>query len=66
MAETIRDAASRRVPLIDTDGIELRVLVAETNAEEFTYDGIDNGGERVAKEVTFMFPPPIRGANESL
>jgi len=51
MAETIRDAASRRVPLIDTDGIELRVLVAETNAEEFTYDGIDNGGERVAKEV---------------
>lgn len=32
-------------------GVELRVLVAEANREESTYDGIDWGGERVAKEV---------------
>lgn len=33
------------------EGVGLRVLVAETNREESTYDGIDWGGERVAKEV---------------
>ncbi|KAJ3713816.1 putative serine esterase-domain-containing protein [Lentinula raphanica] len=30
---------------------ELHVLLAETNQEDSTYDGIDWGGERVAKEV---------------
>ncbi|KAG6864623.1 hypothetical protein C0991_008244 [Blastosporella zonata] len=34
-----------------SDGIELEVLLAETNAENSTYDGIDWGGERVAQEV---------------
>lgn len=32
-------------------GIQLRVLLAETNREDATYDGIDYGGERVAQEV---------------
>ncbi|KAI0676040.1 DUF676-domain-containing protein [Trametes maxima] len=32
-------------------GEQLRVLVAETNKEDGTYDGIDWGGERVAEEV---------------
>jgi len=34
------------------EGVELEVLVAETNRAESTHDGIDWGGERVAKEVT--------------
>ncbi|KAJ8589939.1 DUF676-domain-containing protein [Rhizopogon salebrosus TDB-379] len=33
-------------------GAELEVLVAETNKDESTYDGIDWGGERVAEEKT--------------
>ena len=33
------------------DGTKLEILLAETNREEGTYDGIDWGGERVAKEV---------------
>ncbi|KAF9006091.1 putative serine esterase-domain-containing protein [Cyathus striatus] len=33
------------------DGIQLEILLAETNSEESTYDGIDWGGERVAQEV---------------
>lgn len=33
------------------DDFELQVLLAETNRNESTYDGIDWGGERVAKEV---------------
>jgi hypothetical protein len=35
------------------DGTKLEILLAETNREEGTYDGIDWGGERVAKEVRF-------------
>ncbi|TFY78157.1 hypothetical protein EWM64_g5855 [Hericium alpestre] len=35
----------------DPDSMKLRVLLAETNREEGTYDGIDWGGERVAEEV---------------
>ncbi|KAK0467087.1 DUF676-domain-containing protein [Desarmillaria tabescens] len=34
-----------------SDGIKMRLLVAETNKEASTYDGIDWGGERVAQEV---------------
>ncbi|KAI6126418.1 putative serine esterase-domain-containing protein [Pisolithus thermaeus] len=34
-----------------SEGTELAVLVAQTNRDESTYDGIDWGGERVAKEV---------------
>lgn len=33
------------------DGTVLRVLVAKTNANSATYDGIDWGGERVTQEV---------------
>lgn len=33
------------------DGISLHILKAETIKHESTYDGIDWGGERVAKEV---------------
>lgn len=34
-----------------SDGTKLHVLMAEAIREESTYDGIDWGGERVAKEV---------------
>ena len=34
-----------------TNAIELQVLVAQTNQDESTYDGIDWGGERVTQEV---------------
>ncbi len=34
-----------------SDDAELEVLVAQTNRDEGTYDGIDWGGERVADEV---------------
>lgn len=33
------------------DGTKLEILLPETNRENSTYDGIDWGGERVAKEV---------------
>lgn len=38
-----------------SDGPELAVLVAKTNRDESTYDGIDWGGERVAQEVKHVF-----------
>ncbi|RDB15767.1 hypothetical protein Hypma_003722 [Hypsizygus marmoreus] len=34
-----------------SDDVELEILLAETNREDSTYDGIDWGGERVAQEV---------------
>lgn len=34
-----------------SSGVELKVLLAETNRDDSTYDGIDWGGERVAQEV---------------
>ncbi|KAH9908811.1 putative serine esterase-domain-containing protein [Fomitopsis serialis] len=33
------------------DGEQLEVLLAETNQDEHTYDGVDWGGERVAEEI---------------
>jgi hypothetical protein len=33
------------------DGVQLKVLLAEKNRDDSTYDGIDWGGERVAEEV---------------
>lgn len=33
------------------DDAKLEILVAQTNSETATYDGIDWGGERVADEV---------------
>ena len=38
---------------------EFRVLVANTNVEEYTYDGVDNGGERVAEEVRPSTPATL-------
>ncbi|KAG1770717.1 putative serine esterase-domain-containing protein [Suillus occidentalis] len=35
----------------ENSDIKLEVLVAETNKDESTYDGIDWGGERVAEEI---------------
>jgi hypothetical protein len=43
-------------PAPSKDGVELEVLIAETNKAESTYDGIDWGGERVAKEVLAISP----------
>jgi hypothetical protein len=37
---------------ISEDDNELDVLVAKTNSDDSTYDGIDWGGERVAQEVS--------------
>ena len=34
------------------NGERLHLLVAETNKDDGTYDGIDWGGERVAEEVS--------------
>ena len=30
---------------------EFNLLVATTNTDNYTYDGVDHGGERVAEEV---------------
>lgn len=45
------DRIIREVKDTDSDGPQLAVLVAKTNSDESTYDGIDWGGERVAQEV---------------
>ncbi|KZT10130.1 DUF676-domain-containing protein [Laetiporus sulphureus 93-53] len=37
------------------DGERLEVLLAETNREDHTYDGVDWGGERVADEVSALY-----------
>ena len=37
---------------VDKDGVKLHLLVAQTNAFDSTYDGIDWGGERIADEVS--------------
>lgn len=47
LARTIREVYSEPA----ADGTQLHVLLAETNSEESTYDGIDWGGERVAQEI---------------
>jgi len=39
---------------VEDSGVELEVLLAETNKDESTYDGIDWGGERVAEEVILL------------
>lgn len=47
MARIIRETKEEVGP----DGTKLHVLLAETNREDSTYDGIDWGAERVAEEV---------------
>jgi hypothetical protein len=39
-----------------SEDVELDVLLAETNRDDATYDGIDWGGERVAQEVYTTMP----------
>lgn len=36
------------------DAPSLHVILAETNSEDSTYDGVDWGGERVAQEVSLL------------
>ncbi len=47
MTETRCQADSHKGP----GGESLHILVAETNRDDGTYDGIDWGGERVTEEV---------------
>lgn len=47
LAEIVKETHSAP----EEDGVELDVLVAETNRDENTYDGIDWGAERVIEEV---------------
>ena len=51
VSRVIQEVKSGKGQLVDAGAPNLHVLVAVTNAEEHTYDGIDNGGERVAEEV---------------
>lgn len=51
LAEVARIIREKFPVDIDSDGIRLQVLVAETNTASSTYDGVDWGGERVADEV---------------
>ena len=50
-ARVIQEVKGGKERLGDAGAPDLHVLVAVTNAEDHTYDGIDNGGERVAEEV---------------
>lgn len=47
LARTIQETFVTKSP----EGVEIQVLLAETNCEEATVDGIDWGGERVTREV---------------
>ncbi len=47
VARTIKEKFAE----VDKDGVKLEILVAQTNTNSSTYDGIDWGGERVADEV---------------
>ncbi|KAG8949894.1 hypothetical protein FRC04_008197 [Tulasnella sp. 424] len=47
LAEIVKETHSAP----EEDGVELDVLVAETNRDENTYDGIDWGAERVIEEI---------------
>jgi len=58
----IQEVKSSQEQLVDAGAPDLHVLVAATNADDHTYDGIDNGGERVAKEVSL----PTRPSQNSL
>jgi len=53
-ARVIQEVKGNKGQLVDTGTPDLHVLVATTNAEDHTYDGIDNGGERVAQEASSL------------
>ncbi|KAK2463558.1 hypothetical protein APHAL10511_004309 [Amanita phalloides] len=46
----LRRIISETYPL-SVDGMQLQVLIAETNQDDSTYDGIDWGAERVTQEI---------------
>ena len=48
MARTIRE---KWLDMKNSRSDEFHVLVATTNVDNYTYDGVDHGGERVAEEV---------------
>lgn len=50
--ELCRIMKETRTPTPKDSNTELRLLVAETNKSDFSYDGIDNCAERVAEEVS--------------
>lgn len=50
-ARVIEEVKGGKDQLVDAGAPDLHVLVAATNANDHTYDGIDNGGERVAQEI---------------
>lgn len=54
MDKVIREVKGATEDTTVTDRPELAVLLAKTNQEESTYDGIDWGGERVAQEVQYF------------
>jgi hypothetical protein len=53
-ARVIEEVKDTKDQLVNVGTPDLHVLVAVTNAEDHTYDGIDNGGERVAQEVNYL------------
>lgn len=56
-ARVIQEVKGSKEQLVDIGAPDLHVLVAVTNADDHTYDGIDNGGERVAQEVSSLTRP---------
>ena len=52
LSEMERIVRERRASEPGPDGEELQILLAKSNSESSTYDGIDWGGERVAEEVS--------------
>jgi hypothetical protein len=52
MARTIKEVHRLQAPVTDDQKVDLHVIQANSNSEEFTYDGIDWGAERVAEEVS--------------
>jgi len=56
-SRVIQEVKGGKERLVDAGAPDLHVLVAVTNADDHTYDGIDNGGERVAEEVNPLTRP---------
>lgn len=56
LSEMERIVRERRGEEAGPHGEELRILVAKSNEESGTYDGVDWGGERVAEEVSPFSP----------
>lgn len=57
-ARVIQEVKGNKEQLVDAGAPDLHVLVAVTNANDHTYDGFDNCGERVAQEVSLSHDHP--------